>query len=382
MKRGGGNGRIMPGLIDSTLREGEQTAGVLFTLAQKIAIAEAVAAVGIEEIELGIATTLNAELPALIDACRGLSRRPRLALWCRCRAEDIECAARLQPDVLALSLPASRRHVRKRLGKTYAWVLSCLRSSFRQARDLGLGYLSLGVEDASRAEPAFLEELIDEAVTAGARRLRLADTVGIMTPRETSALIGSCRRRHPNLELAFHGHNDFGLATANALSALESGAEWADVTVLGLGERAGCARLEEVVGLLTLVKKRQAYRVENLRALCRLVAEAAGRPVAANHPLVGSAIFTCESGLHVQGLLADPASYEPFPPERVNASRTIQLGVKAGGRAMAAYCARLGLTPPVKALPTLVVKVRQRAKELGRPLLETEIRGLLYPPGR
>lgn len=367
----------MPGLIDSTLREGAQTSGVMFSLAQKKAIAQAVAFIGIEEIELGVATRLDSDLPELLAACRALAERPRLALWSRCRPEDIRVAARLRPDVLSLSMPGSRLHLDKRLGKSCAWALAKIAESAGSARDLGIGCLSLGIEDSSRAEKGFLDELIGVAVSSGVQRIRFADTVGVLTPNETSTLISSCRRRYPEVELAFHGHNDFGLATANALSALEAGAEWADVTALGIGERAGCARLEELVAMLTLVKRNKRYRVEGLPGLCELVAGAAGRTVAAHHPVVGKAIFTCESGLHVQGLLNDPASYEPFPPERVNASRTLLLGAKSGAKAVAGYLAQLGLTTQsAQSLPRLVGDIRGRAIKLGRPLNEIEVRSL------
>ena len=365
----------MLGLIDTTLREGSQTPGVLFSLRQKIAIAKGVAEVGIEEIELGVATRQDSDLPALVAACRDFACSPRLALWSRCHASDIAFAASIRPDVLSLSLPASDLHIAKRLRKTRAWVLVRLKDSVKLARDLGMDALSLGIEDSSRANPEFLAELIAVAVENGVKRIRFADTVGILTPNETSVLIGSHRRRYPDLELALHGHNDFGLATANALSALDAGADWADVTVLGLGERAGCARLEELVGLLTLVKKQKKYQVNRLPTVCATVAEAAGRAIPANHPLVGSAIFTCESGLHVHGLLADPTSYEPFSPEILKRQRTVLLGAKSGGRAVAGYCVRLGMSPPTS-LPAMVAKIRQRATELGRPLFDSEIRRL------
>lgn len=362
-------------LIDSTLREGAQTAGVLFSLPQKIAIAQAVTEIGLEELELGVVSQLDADLPGLVAACQDAQAGPRLALWCRCQREDIALAARLRPDVLSLSLPASDLHIGKRLGKTRAWLLAKLTESVGVAHDLGLTRVSLGLEDSSRADPKFLDELVATAVAAGVWRIRLADTVGILTPKQTSCLVASYRRQYPSLELAFHGHNDFGMASANALSALEAGAGWADVTVLGLGERAGCARLEELVGMLTLVKKTKTYRVEGLSRLCGMVAQAAGRQISDHHPLVGEAIFTCETGLHVHGLLADPASYEPFPPERVNGQRVVRLGAKSGAQAVASYFDRLGLHS-ASSLPVLVDKIRQRATELGRPLLDAEIRCL------
>ena len=365
----------MLGLIDSTLREGAQTSGVLFSLQEKIAIAKAIIEIGIEEIELGVATRKDPDLHALVAVCRTFDRSPRLALWCRCQAEDVTLAASLKPDVLSLSLPVSDLHINKRLNKTQAWVLANLVKSVRLAKKLGIKTISLGVEDSSRANRNFLARLIAEAVRIGVQRIRFADTVGILTPNETSALMKKYKHLYPDLELAFHGHNDFGLASANALSALDAGADWADVTVLGLGERAGCARLEELVGMLSLIKKKKSYRVDQLLPLCTLVAKASRREIAVNHPLVGSAIFTCESGLHVQGLLADPASYEPFPPELVKSQRTVLLGAKSGGQAIAGYCARLGISP-VTSLPSLVAMVRQQATELGRPLRDAEIKCL------
>lgn len=368
---------VMPGLIDTTLREGAQTPGVIFSLAQKIAIGRAVAAVGIEEIEAGTATPLDDDLAPLLAALREMESPPRLALWCRCRQADIIHAGRLQPDVLSLSLPASERHIRARLGKNQAWVLARLQESVGLARDLGIARLSLGVEDASRAEPMFFTELIETAVGLGVGRIRLADTVGILTPGATASLVRRQHRLHPGVEFGFHGHNDFGMATANAVSALEAGAQWADVTVLGLGERAGCARLEEVAATLTLVHGTKAYRLARLAPLCALVAEASGREIPVNHPLVGRSVFACETGLHVHGLLTEPAAYEPFPPELVNSSRTILLGAKTGSRAVAGYLARLGVQVPSDSLPGIVRHIRRLATSLGRPLQEAEIRNLV-----
>ncbi|MBU4154152.1 MAG: hypothetical protein KKD63_14870 [Proteobacteria bacterium] len=132
-----------------------------------------------------------------------------------------------------------------------------------------------------------------------------------------------------------------------------------------------------MAALLTLVQQKKDYRLDRLPLLCRLVAEASGRAIPANHPLVGQAIFTCETGLHVHGLLADPASYEPFPPECVNSHRTILMGAKTGSRAVAGYLAQLGMPVHSHRLPNLVRHIRQLASDLGRPLLEAEIRNLV-----
>jgi len=302
---------------------------------------------------------------------------PRLALWCRCKDEDIAFAAGLKPDVLSLSLPVSDRHLEKRLGKDRAWALARLGEAAALAKSLGLTRLSLGLEDAGRADAEFMRQIIAAARAAGIGRIRFADTVGMMSPAETGRLITEARRDFPELEFAFHAHNDFGLATANALAALEAGAQWADVAVLGLGERAGCARLEELAGLLTLCREKKNYRIGEIASLCTLVANAAGRPIAANHPLVGSAIFTAESGLHVHGLLQDPAAYEPFPPEKVKAGRRLLLGAKSGAGAVLCMLAAMGLPQKSAALPGLLRRIREKAGEMGRPLGELDVRALL-----
>ena len=135
-------------------------------------------------------------------------------------------------------------------------------------------------------------------------------------------------------DLAVHTHNDFGMATANAVAALEAGAVWADATVLGLGERAGCARLEELVGYLRLEKGQTGLAPEHLKGLAEYVADRSARSIDPARPLIGDRIFTCETGLHLQGLQKDPVTYEPYPPEQVGAERRLLFGAKCGRRAL------------------------------------------------
>ncbi len=327
----------MPALIDSTLREGEQSVGVGFSPASRLEIVRLLAALGIEEIELGIAAPRNrSQLAELLGRCRPPQTprgAPRLALWCRCRAEDIALAAELRPDVLSLSIPTSDLHLTRRLGQSREWAAATLPQAITLARQLGIGSVSVGFEDASRAEPHFLEELARLVHRAGGERLRLADTVGILSPAKMADLVRRLLRVTP-LAVGVHAHNDFGMATANTVAAFEAGAEWGDAAVLGLGERAGMARLEEVAGYLTLGSQENGYRTQMLKPLCATVARAAGRAIAANHPVVGEAVFTCETGLHLQGLLRDPATYEPFAPERVGSARRLLFGAKTGRRAV------------------------------------------------
>ncbi|MDH5298457.1 MAG: pyruvate carboxyltransferase [Desulfobulbaceae bacterium] len=361
----------MPGLIDSTLREGEQGVGTRFSLADKVRIVRLLAKLGIEEIELGIAGGTH-RLEELIRQCRSVRPQTRLALWCRCRTEDIRGAARLRPEVLSLSMPASDLHLEQRLGRDREWATSALRSAIGQARALGVINISVGIEDASRAEPRFVDTLARLATEAGANRIRLADTVGICSPARMGELVRRVRRVTP-IAIGVHCHNDFGMATANTVAALEAGAQWGDVTVLGLGERAGLARLEEVVGYLALGRGRHHYRTTLLKPLAATVARAANRPIAPHQPVVGATIFACETGLHLQGLLRNPATYEPFAPERVGASRQLFFGDKVGKRAVQELMASKGKPVAQAGLDLLANAIRREARERQRPLTEIEL---------
>jgi homocitrate synthase NifV len=332
-------------IIDSTLREGEQTPGVRFSQEDRCALIEQLCQVGIEEIELGIASEKNDHLPELFTLARdiiaGAGTPQQLGLWCRCRTEDIAFAARCRPDVLALSIPASDLHISERLRKDRQWILDTVQTAVAQARDAGIPFLSLGLEDATRADPAFLCQLANAAAACGVQRLRLADTVGVASPATITALVRMIRRQS-GLPCGVHTHNDFGMATANAIAALDAGASSIDATVLGLGERAGNCRLEEAAAFLCLQRGKELYQINLLPRLCQTISKAAGITIAGNHPIVGSAIFTCETGLHLHGLTVNPDTYEPYPPDKVGATRALLFGSKSGKRALVNHLAALG----------------------------------------
>jgi homocitrate synthase NifV len=379
-------------LIDSTLREGAQAYGIYLGGGAKRRMAELLAATRVDEIECGwIGQEGLAEF--LAWARQTLPGQeaggPALAVWSPCRVADVRAAAELAEagllDRLSIGAPSSAAHREKRLGLSLPEMAARVRTVVSAARELGVGYISVGLEDASRADVDEALELARAAVAAGASRVRLSDTVGLLTPLTTAELTLRFASELP-VPVAFHGHNDLGMATANAVTALQSGAAFADVSALGLGERAGIARLEEVAAWLALRSGRQSagrYDLGHLRALSLLAAQAAKTQLPRSLPVVGRDAFATESGLHVHGVLRDPTLFEPFAPELVGAQRQVGVGAKSGAAAVSAAVdatlARLGVRAGQGAAadPGLLARVRALAARLGRPLTDKEISGVL-----
>ena len=320
----------MKGIIDSTLREGEQTVGVFFSPELKFEIIRQLCNIGVEEIEVGVASRYDTSPADLIRKSREQDIPACLAIWCRCKEEDIAIAALAGPDVLSLSIPVSDMHIEMKLGKSRDWVLNKVEESIGYSQKLGIPFISLGFEDATRADPEFIESVVRIAKRSGVARIRLADTVGVTCPAEIAGLIRRIKEIS-SLEIGVHMHNDFGMATANSIAALDAGADWVDATLLGLGERAGNARLEELTAYLSLQRKHH-YEISKIPSLSKMVAGAVGTNIQTHRPIIGSDIFACETGLHLQGLQRAPVTYEPFPPEVVMAERSLLFGTKVGRR--------------------------------------------------
>ena len=359
-------------IIDTTLREGEQTPGLSFSLSDRKRIIDGLTAIGVDEIEVGIATALARDIEPLLKYCRSTHPALSLSLWSRCCLEDIRMAGRLKPDILSLSIPVSDIHLEERLGKDRAWARRQMKEAISMTRASDMG-VSVGFEDATRADPGFLCEMALLAAQAGTGRIRLADTVGICSPLKIHGLFTMIQEIVGDCQLAVHSHNDYGMATANALTALEAGASWADVTVLGLGERAGCARLEEIVGFLALEKGRRDLSPEHLKGLAEFVANRASHVIDPGRPLIGDRIFTCETGLHLQGLQRNPKTYEPYPPESVGARRNLLYGSKCGRRAFAEKLSQLGCHLEKGQINRHIASLRDRAHLKGIALTDTEM---------
>jgi isopropylmalate/homocitrate/citramalate synthase len=356
--RGPAAGRRV-GLYDTTLRDGEQTVGVVLDPDDKLAIAHALDALGVDRIEAGF--------PRVSDADREAFRRIaqaglRAEVWGFSRAvpADVEALVELGVRATVIEAPVSDGKLAA-YGMTREAVLDRVATAIRAAREAGIHVCFFGV-DGSRADLGFLREAYERAVDAGAAEVAVVDTIGVATPEAAAHLVGQVIGwLGDGVPVHWHGHDDFGLATAAAIAAVGAGASWVHGTVNGMGERAGNADLVEVgMALAALYGAEVGLRFERAREVSALVRERSGYALEPWKAIVGETLFTRESGA-VASQFHDPPAIEPFSSALVGAERRMVLGKKSGLDSIRIKLEELGLQAPEGAEAELL----RRVKELG-----------------
>jgi len=360
---------------DTTLRDGEQTAGVVFSLVEKKRIARMLDEIGVGELECGIpamGVDEQRSVRALVDM--GLSAR--LITWNRATIGDIRASLATGVAAVDISLSVSDTHIAHKLRKDRTWVKEQLKVALGFAKQHDL-YVSVGGEDASRADLSFLVELMQIAKSLGADRFRYCDTLGILDPFTIYDNITYLRQQVPDLDIEVHTHNDLGMATANAIAGIKAGARFVNTTVNGLGERAGNAALEEVVmALKHACGIDPGVDTRRFVELSRYVGQASCRPVPEWKAVVGERVFAHESGLHADGVLKRPGNYEGFDPAEVGLKRQLVLGKHSGRSALVHRLQLLGIHANSAQATALIEPMRALSQCSKRPLDDGDLLSL------
>lgn len=358
-------------IVDTTLRDGEQTAGVVFANKEKVRIARLLDEIGVHQIEAGIPVMGGDEKKAIKDIVK-LGLKASIMGWNRAVISDIQQSIDCGVDAVAISMSTSDMHIKHKLNTTREWVMEKMVQAVEFAKKEGV-YISVNAEDASRSDMDFLVQYAIEAKKAGANRLRYCDTIGILDPFVTYERIKTLRER-VGIDVEMHTHNDFGMATANALAGIRAGATHVGVTVIGLGERAGNAALEEVVMALKHIEGIDlGFKTEMFRSLAEYVSLASGRELPAWKAIVGSNMFAHESGIHADGTIKNPKTYEVFAPEEVGLERQIVIGKHSGSKSLMVKFAEYGIHLSEEEADELLPKIRSTAVDLKRSLFDKEL---------
>jgi 2-isopropylmalate synthase len=350
-------------ILDSTLREGEQAPSVTLDFGQRFAIAQKLDQTGVDFIE--VSSIVSADHRALIGELCSAGLHASVVAHCRAIESDIDAVSGDCPGAkwVAVFISTSDVHLDNKLKISRIEALGKISRTTAYAKDHGYS-VRFTAEDAGRTDRKFLAEACMAASAAGADRISLPDTVGSMTPDAMEGMVAFVRSA-VSTPLDLHCHNDLGLALANTIAGLASGADCAHVTINGVGERCGIASLAEVaMALQTLYGVETGINTENLVPLSKMLAECSGVPFDQFTPVVGENAFRHKGGTHLAALLANPESYEAFAPERVGNSRRMVLGEHSGKNVVGFLNDKLGIGLDEGGIEKTVARLKDKRRDL------------------
>lgn len=357
-------------LEDTTLREGEQSPGVSFTVEEKINIAKRLDEIGVSAIEVGTPIMGGKEKEAIKEILN-LNLNAKIICWNRGKKEDIQESIDVGADSIHIGLPTSKNHLEKKFKKDKNWLITTMQELVAFAKSHGL-WVSVSAEDSGRTDIEFLKEYVKAVNEAGADRIRCSDTVGVLDPFKSYELFSEVTSVS-KIPIMAHMHNDFGLATANSLAAIKGGASHIHFTVNGLGERSGIAPIDEILINLIYKYNNKQINSERIKELSEYVAQCSNRSIAMNKPVTGDMMFAHESGIHVDGVLKISDAFEPYPPEEVGGTRKIVIGKHSGTNAIKYVLEQNNISYNESYLPDTLKEVRNFSVDNKRSLTSEEV---------
>lgn len=348
-------------IYDTTLRDGEQTPGVCFSQSEKLEIAKKLDEFKIHQIEAGFPIVSKKEKKT-VSAIANEGLNADILCLARTKIEDINAALDCDVDGIITFMGASDLHLEHKMHISRQEALNICMNSIEYAKDHGL-FVAFSAEDATRTDIDFLKRMYKKAESYKVDRVHVADTTGAITPQGMEFLVTELKKEIKT-DIALHCHNDFGLAVANSITGVLAGATAISTTVNGIGERAGNASLEEIImALKFLYGKDLGFKTKVIKELSDMVSKNTGLEVPYNKPVVGKNMFRHESGIHVDAVIEEPLTYEPYLPELVGQKRQLVLGKHSGARAVKAKLNDCGYEVTKEQLCEIVEKVKEKREK-------------------